>query len=121
VDEIYSTPTDLENDSIYTPLSYLCVCSQVQGEIISSGYSEPYTQNTQPHWYSDEGNERIKLKDKDGCLLGVAASETSVNVYQTTRRNNPEDSKLHTCRRENLKSHKLEDVFKCMSFFETFD
>jgi hypothetical protein len=31
-------------------------------------------------------------------------SETSVN-YQTTRRSIPEDSHLHTRRRENLKSH----------------
>jgi hypothetical protein len=32
-------------------------------------------------------------------------SETSVNFYQTTRRNNPEDSHLHTRSRENLKSY----------------
>jgi hypothetical protein len=32
-------------------------------------------------------------------------SETSVNVYQTTQCNNPEDSYLHTRRLENLKSH----------------
>jgi hypothetical protein len=31
--------------------------------------------------------------------------ETSVYFYQTTRRNNPEDSYLHTRRRDNLKSH----------------
>jgi hypothetical protein len=31
-------------------------------------------------------------------------SETSVNFYRTTRRNNPEDSHLHTRRRENLRS-----------------
>jgi hypothetical protein len=33
-----------------------------------------------------------------GALMTVAAStsETSVNVYQTTRCNNPEDSHLHT-------------------------
>jgi hypothetical protein len=30
-------------------------------------------------------------------------SETLVNFYQTTRCNNPEDSHLHTRRRENLK------------------
>jgi hypothetical protein len=36
-----------------------------------------------------------------------STSETSVNFYQTTRRNNPEDSHLHIRRRENLKSHKL--------------
>jgi hypothetical protein len=33
-------------------------------------------------------------------------SGTSVNFYQTTRRNIPEESHLHTRRRENLKSHK---------------
>jgi hypothetical protein len=33
-----------------------------------------------------------------------STSETSVNFYQTTRRNNPEDSHLHNRRRENLKS-----------------
>jgi hypothetical protein len=33
-------------------------------------------------------------------------SETSVS-FQTTRRNNPEDSNLHTRRRENQKSHNI--------------
>jgi hypothetical protein len=37
----------------------------------------------------------------------VCTSETSVNFYQTTRRNIPEDSHLHTRRRENLKYHLL--------------
>jgi hypothetical protein len=34
-------------------------------------------------------------------------SETSANIYKTTGRNNPEheDSHIHTCCRENLKSH----------------
>jgi hypothetical protein len=32
-------------------------------------------------------------------------SKTSVSLYQTTRRNIPDDSHLHTRRRENLKSH----------------
>jgi hypothetical protein len=36
---------------------------------------------------------------------GSSTSETSVNFYPTTRRNNPEDSHLSTRRRENLKSH----------------
>jgi hypothetical protein len=31
-------------------------------------------------------------------------SETSINFYETTRCNTPEDSHLHTHRRENLKS-----------------
>jgi hypothetical protein len=32
-------------------------------------------------------------------------SETSVSLYQTTLRDNPEDSHLRTRRRHNLKSH----------------
>jgi hypothetical protein len=65
----------------------------------------------------------------DGCLLGccvrtglrvttacclrcpgleaASTSETSVNSYQTTRRYIPEDSHLHTHRRENIKSHRI--------------
>jgi hypothetical protein len=35
----------------------------------------------------------------------VSTSEKSVNFYQTTWRNIPEESHLHTHRRENLKSH----------------
>jgi hypothetical protein len=38
-------------------------------------------------------------------MEAVSISETSVNVYQTTLRNNPDDSHVHTRRRENLKSH----------------
>jgi hypothetical protein len=34
----------------------------------------------------------------------ASTSEASVSFYQTTRRNNPEDSHLRTRRRENLKS-----------------
>jgi hypothetical protein len=36
----------------------------------------------------------------------VRTSETSVHYNMTKRRYIPEDSKLHTHRRENLKSHK---------------
>jgi hypothetical protein len=39
-------------------------------------------------------------------------SETLVNLYQTTRRYNPEDSHLRTHRRENLKS----DIFSIRLF-----
>jgi hypothetical protein len=38
-------------------------------------------------------------------MEAASTSETSVNLYQTTRRNYPEDSHLHTRHRENLKSH----------------
>jgi hypothetical protein len=36
-------------------------------------------------------------------MEAVSTSEMSVSMYQTTRRNVPEDSHLHTLRRENLK------------------
>jgi hypothetical protein len=37
-------------------------------------------------------------------MEAASPSETSVNSYQTTRLNNPEDSHLRARRRENLKS-----------------
>jgi hypothetical protein len=37
-------------------------------------------------------------------MEAAGASKTSVNFYQTTRFNIPEESDLHTRRRENLKS-----------------
>jgi hypothetical protein len=40
-------------------------------------------------------------------MEAVKTFETSVNVYQTTRCYNPEDSHLRTHRRENLKSYLL--------------
>jgi uncharacterized membrane protein YGL010W len=41
----------------------------------------------------------------------ASSSETSVNLYQTTRLNIPEDSHLHTRLRENLKSHHVSCSF----------
>jgi hypothetical protein len=38
-------------------------------------------------------------------MEAASTSETLVNFYQTTRCYNPEDSNLHTHRRENLKSY----------------
>jgi hypothetical protein len=38
-------------------------------------------------------------------MEAARTSETLVNFYQTTRRYNPEDSHLHSHRRENLKSY----------------
>jgi hypothetical protein len=40
----------------------------------------------------------------------VGITETSVNVYQTTERNNPGDSHIHFRRRQNLKSHDSQDT-----------
>jgi hypothetical protein len=39
------------------------------------------------------------------AMEAVRASETPVNIYLTTQQCIPEDAKLHTRRRENLKSH----------------
>jgi len=44
-------------------------------------------------------------------MEAVRNSETSVNFNVTTRRYIPEDSKLPTRRRENLKSHKTQNLF----------
>jgi hypothetical protein len=38
-------------------------------------------------------------------MEAARTSETLVNFYQITRRYNPEDSHLHTLRRENLQSY----------------
>jgi hypothetical protein len=38
-------------------------------------------------------------------MEAVSTSETSLNFYKATPRNNPEDGHLHTGRRENLKYH----------------
>jgi hypothetical protein len=38
-------------------------------------------------------------------MEAASSSETSVNSYQTTQRDNPKESHLHTRSRENLKSH----------------
>jgi hypothetical protein len=41
------------------------------------------------------------------AMEAVNTSETSVSFYETTWRNSPEDSHLHTRHPENLKSHKM--------------
>jgi hypothetical protein len=46
----------------------------------------------------------------------ASTSETSVQFNVTTRRYIPEDSKLHTRRRENLKSHIVTMHFVLMGF-----
>jgi hypothetical protein len=44
----------------------------------------------------------------DMMMEAASTSETSVNFYQTTRRNIPEDNHLNTRSSENLKYHKEE-------------
>jgi hypothetical protein len=44
-------------------------------------------------------------------MEAVSIFKTSVNFYRTARRNIPEDSRLHTRCRENLKSHQSVTVF----------
>jgi hypothetical protein len=45
-------------------------------------------------------------------MQAARASETSVDIQLRTRQYIPEDSELHTRRRENLKSHNLPSVSK---------
>jgi hypothetical protein len=51
-------------------------------------------------------------------MEAASISETSVNFDQTTRRNNQEDSHLHTRRHENLKSHPVNFIFDHSDFTE---
>jgi hypothetical protein len=50
-------------------------------------------------------------------MEATSTSETSANFYQTTRCCNPEDSHLHTRRRENLKSYMNIYCFLRKQFF----
>jgi hypothetical protein len=45
------------------------------------------------------------------AVFWVVAPCSLVNFYQTTRCYNPEDSNLHTHRRENLKSYSTCNIF----------
>jgi hypothetical protein len=49
-------------------------------------------------------------------MAAEKTSETLVNFYQTTRCYNPEDSNLHTHRRENLKSYSPRIMFTVLHF-----
>jgi hypothetical protein len=48
-------------------------------------------------------------------LEAARTSETSVDIKLRTRQYFPEDSELHTRRRENLKSHKVFVIFLSVS------
>jgi hypothetical protein len=52
--------------------------------------------------------EEAERSYREMALMEAASStEMSVNFYQTTRLTIPEDSHLHTRRREDIKSHLL--------------
>jgi hypothetical protein len=51
----------------------------------------------------DDVSEALNVYVIRAMIEAISTSEKSVNFYQTTRRNIPEDSRLYTCRRENLK------------------
>jgi hypothetical protein len=57
------------------------------------------------HHQGDDLAAREKAVEDLGEGRTVSTSETSANFYQTTWFNIPEDSHLHTRRRENLNSH----------------
>jgi hypothetical protein len=62
------------------------------------------------HGNDEDGSLLVCCAGYSGCCdisVAVSTPEKSVNFYPTTRRNNPEDSRLHTRCRENLKSHIL--------------
>jgi hypothetical protein len=51
-------------------------------------------------------------------MEAARTSEMLVNFYQTTQRYNPEDSHLHTHRRENLKSYLVSVMILKLCEFE---
>jgi hypothetical protein len=62
-------------------------------------------------WYKFTDVSEVLAASIIALMMEAASTcETSVNVYQTTRRNSPEDSYIHTIHRENLKSHFLNFV-----------
>jgi hypothetical protein len=52
-------------------------------------------------------------------MEAASSSETSESFDQTTRRNNPEDSHLHTRPRENLNSHNYQMSSKSLGARQT--
>jgi hypothetical protein len=50
-------------------------------------------------------------------MEAARTSETLVDIQPTTRQYIPEDSELHTRRRENMKSHKM---LRILASFETY-
>jgi hypothetical protein len=61
-------------------------------------------------WYNFTNVSEVFAASIIRAMMMEAASTsgTSANVYETTRRNNPEDSHLHARRGENLKFHKMQ-------------
>jgi hypothetical protein len=55
------------------------------------------------------------LHHPDDDVEAASTSEMSLNFYQTTQCNNPEDSHLHTCCHENLKSPKHQLISSSLS------
>jgi hypothetical protein len=51
-------------------------------------------------------------------MEAASTSETSVIFYQITQRSNPEDSHRHTRRRENLKSHDIQNIVDYLFFVD---
>jgi hypothetical protein len=60
------------------------------------------------HWISTDVSEEYAAPIMRTLMMEAArTSETSVDTQLRTRQYIPEDSELHTSRRENLKSHKI--------------
>jgi hypothetical protein len=81
----------------HEPISALCIQSHKSNQNVHTIY--PYDVSVLS-FHLRLGLTALKME-------AASTSETLVNFYQTTLRNNPEDSHLHTRRRENLKSHLL--------------
>jgi hypothetical protein len=64
------------------------------------------------NWISTDVSEVRAASIIRAMMEAARTSETSVEMVLRTRQNIPEDSELHTRSCENLKSHKMELIFK---------
>jgi hypothetical protein len=73
----------------------------------SSGLKESYRTWMAVFWVAEPCSlVEVYQRFRGSCCLHHQGDETLVNVYQTARRYNPEDSHLRIHRRENLKSYR---------------
>jgi hypothetical protein len=69
------------------------------GEHLNTEVIQVITRNMTVFWL-------VAACSQGALMMELAStSETSVNIYQTTRRNNSEDGQVQIRRRENLKCH----------------
>jgi hypothetical protein len=98
-----------------------CWCLE-QNDKLSLNCTESVNNKNVWRWLSSGLLHRVVWLWVIALIMEAAGtSEVSVNFYQTTRRNNPENSHLHTHRCENLKSYNSSVVIPILKRRSTFN